>query len=439
MEKLVALTKRRGFIFQSSEIYGGINGAWDYGPLGVELKRNVKDAWWRRWCATARTSSASTASILMHPMVWKASGHVSNFADPMVDCKKCKKRYRVDEIEPEYETTGKVPTQCPDPKCKGELTAARKFNLMFETHLGPGRRVGGRRPTCGRRRRRASSPTSRTWSNSTRIKVPFGIAQIGKSFRNEINPRNFTFRSREFEQMELEFFCKPGSDDKWFEYWVEERKKWYLDARHQAGEAALPRARKGEAVALLQGDHRRRVPVPVRLGRARGHRQPHRLRSARAPDRHALASASGRARSCRTSRSSPEDAGVRDGQAELLRRRGEAALHPVRDRAVGGRRSRDAGVPVRRLRRGRGRNGEVRVVLRLHPRLAPIKAAVLPLVKKDGHARARAQASTTRCKKRWRGHVRRVGGDRQALPPPGRDRARRCASPSTATRSRTAR
>ena len=137
MEKLVALTKRRGFLFQSSEIYGGINGAWDYGPLGVELKRNVKDAWWRAVVRDRDDVVGLDSSILMHPMVWKASGHVSNFADPMVDCKKCKKRYRVDEIEPEYETTGKVPTQCPDPKCKGELTAARKFNLMFETHLGP--------------------------------------------------------------------------------------------------------------------------------------------------------------------------------------------------------------------------------------------------------------------------------------------------------------
>ena len=137
MEKLVALTRRRGFIFQSSELYGGINGAWDYGPLGVELKRNVKDAWWKAMVRDREDVVGLDGAILMHPMVWKASGHVSNFADPMVDCKKCKKRYRVDEIEPEYETTGKVPTQCPDPKCKGELTPARKFNLMFETHLGP--------------------------------------------------------------------------------------------------------------------------------------------------------------------------------------------------------------------------------------------------------------------------------------------------------------
>src|ERR1700760_3038272 len=137
MKKLVSMTKRTGFIFQSSELYGGINGAWDYGPLGVELKRNVKDAWWKAMVRDREDIVGLDSAILMHPMVWRASGHVANFADPMIDCKKCKKRYRVDEIEPEYETTGKVPTQSPDPKGKGELTPARKFNLMFETHLGP--------------------------------------------------------------------------------------------------------------------------------------------------------------------------------------------------------------------------------------------------------------------------------------------------------------
>src|SRR5205814_9111955 len=137
MERLTSLGRRRGFLFQSSEIYGGINGAWDYGPMGVELKRNLKDAWWRAVVRDREDVVGIDSAILMHPLVWKASGHIENFADPMIDCKKCNKRYRVDEIEPEYETTGKVPTVCPDPKCKGEPTPARKFNLMFETHIGP--------------------------------------------------------------------------------------------------------------------------------------------------------------------------------------------------------------------------------------------------------------------------------------------------------------
>src|SRR4051812_21245902 len=228
MEKLVALTKRRGFLFQSSEIYGGVNGAWDYGPLGVELKRNVKDAWWKQMVRDRDDVVGLDSSILMHPLVWKSSGHVSNFADPMVDCKKCKKRYRVDEIEPEYETTGKVPTVCPDPKCKGELTGARKFNLMFETHLGPVADSAAKtflRPETAQ----GIFANFANVTNSTRVKVPFGIAQVGKSFRNEINPRNFTFRSREFEQMEMEFFVKPGTDEEWFARWVEWRHRWYMD------------------------------------------------------------------------------------------------------------------------------------------------------------------------------------------------------------------
>ncbi len=175
MEKLVALTKRRGFIFQSSELYGGVNGAWDYGPLGVELKRNLKEAWWAAIVRAREDVVGLDSSILMHPLVWKASGHVSNFADPMVDCKKCKKRYRVDEIDPEFETTGIAPTVCPDPKCKGELTPARKFNLMFETHIGP-----------------VAESAAKTWLrpetaqgifanftnvvNSSRVKVPFGAS-----------------------------------------------------------------------------------------------------------------------------------------------------------------------------------------------------------------------------------------------------------------------
>jgi len=206
----------------------------------------------------------------MHPMAWKASGHVDGFADPMVDCKKCKKRFRVDELDPEYENTGKAPTHhTADPKCGGELTAVRKFNLMFESHLGPLAESASKvylRPETAQ----GIFVNFANVINSTRIKVPFGIAQIGKSFRNEINPRNFTFRSREFEQMELEFFCKPGSDEEWFARWVETRRAWYAELGLKAEKLRLAAHPEGEALALLEGHHRRGIPLPVRMGRAGG-------------------------------------------------------------------------------------------------------------------------------------------------------------------------
>jgi len=215
MDKLVSLCKRRGFIFQSSEIYGGINSCWDYGPLGVELKNNIKQLWWKSMTQFRDDIEGLDASILMHPQVWITSGHVSSFADPMVDCKNCKMRFRAEEVQG---------TKCPN--CGGELTEARQFNLMFKTHMGPvedDASVVYLRPETAQ----GIYVNFLNVLAPSRQKPPFGIAQIGKAFRNEISPGNFIFRSREFEQMEMQFFIHPKEDDKWIEYWKEERMKWY--------------------------------------------------------------------------------------------------------------------------------------------------------------------------------------------------------------------
>jgi glycyl-tRNA synthetase len=216
MEKIVSLAKRRGFIFANSEIYGGLNSCWDYGPLGVELKNNVKRAWWKRVVQQRDDMVGLDAGILMHPRVWEASGHVEGFTDPLVDCKSCRQRFRADHI------TG---DKCPE--CGGELTEPRKFNLMFRTHLGP---VEEEAAVVYLRPETAQGIFVNFLNilNSTRKKIPFGVAQIGKAFRNEITPGNFTFRTREFEQMEIEYFVQPGTDEELFEHWVKERFNWYI-------------------------------------------------------------------------------------------------------------------------------------------------------------------------------------------------------------------
>lgn len=216
MDKIVSLCKRRGFIFQSSEIYGGLASTWDYGPLGAEIKRNLKEAWWRSNVYERDDIEGLDASILMHPSVWMASGHVSSFEDTLVDCKGCKKRFKVEQV------SGK---KCPE--CAGELTEARQFNLMLKTHLGPVEDEGSLsylRPETAQ----GIFVNFPNVVNTMRRKLPFGIAQIGKSFRNEVTTRSFTFRSREFEQMEIEFFVKPGTDEEWYGKWVDERFSWYV-------------------------------------------------------------------------------------------------------------------------------------------------------------------------------------------------------------------
>jgi len=215
MEKLVSLCRRRGFIFPSSEIYGGLSSCWDYGPLGVELKRNIKDAWWRAMVQQRDDMAGLDSSILMHPQVWQASGHVEGFSDPLVECKGCHRRWRSDELGGD---------KCPE--CGGELTEPRLFNLMFKTFVGP---VEDEASVVYLRPETAQGMfvNFENILNTTRKRLPFGIAQIGKSFRNEVTTGNFIFRSREFEQMEIEFFVRPGTDQQWFDYWVEERLNWY--------------------------------------------------------------------------------------------------------------------------------------------------------------------------------------------------------------------
>jgi glycyl-tRNA synthetase len=220
MEKIVSLCKRRGFIFQSSEIYGGLNGAWDYGPLGVELKRNLKNYWWQVTVHERDDVVGMDGSILTHPAVLQASGHVEGFSDPMVDCRTCKAHLRTDQL-----VEKKGIKQCPN--CGGkDLTEARQFNLMFETHLGAATdesSIAYLRPETAQ----SIFVQFKNILEVSRKKLPFGIAQIGKAFRNEINPRNFTFRSREFEQMELEYFCRAEQGMELLEYWKEERLKFY--------------------------------------------------------------------------------------------------------------------------------------------------------------------------------------------------------------------
>jgi glycyl-tRNA synthetase len=220
MERIVSLCKRRGFIFQSSEIYGGLNGCWDYGPLGVELKRNVKDYWWRVMVRERDDVVGMDGSILMSRAVWRASGHEETFTDPMVDCRTCKARLRADQL-PEKNGV----KQCPN--CGGkDLTEPRSFNLMFKTFVGATEdeeSVTYLRPETAQ----SIFVQFKNVLDTARKKLPFGIAQIGKAFRNEINPRNYIFRSREFEQMELEYFCRAEEGMKWLEYWKDERLKFY--------------------------------------------------------------------------------------------------------------------------------------------------------------------------------------------------------------------
>lgn len=247
MEKIVALAKHRGFIFQGSEIYGGLANTWDYGPLGVELKNNVKAAWWRKFVQESPYNVGLDAAILMNTKTWEASGHLSSFTDPLIDCRQCKSRFRADKLVAEHmhargedaggvdgwdnkQLVGYIREQSiPCPECEAnDFTDVRQFNLMFKTFQGvteDSQSVVYLRPETAQ----GIFVNFRNVLRTTRRKIPFGIAQIGKSFRNEITPGNFIFRTREFEQMELEFFCEPGTDLEWYEYWKKFCRQWLLD------------------------------------------------------------------------------------------------------------------------------------------------------------------------------------------------------------------
>ena len=246
MDKIVALCKNRGFVFPGSEIYGGLANTWDYGPLGVELKNNVKKAWWKRFVQESPYNVGQDAAILMNPQVWVASGHVTTFNDPLIDCRCCKMRHRADKLVEDYNEANGITgvnveamdsaalvdyireKQIPCPGCgKSDFTDIRKFNLMFKTHQGVTEDSAAEvylRPETAQ----GIFVNFNNLLRTTRRKLPFGVCQIGKSFRNEITPGNFTFRTREFEQMELEFFCKPGTELEWFAYWKNFCHQWLL-------------------------------------------------------------------------------------------------------------------------------------------------------------------------------------------------------------------
>lgn len=417
MDKLVALCKRRGFIFQSSEIYGGIGGFWDYGPLGVELKRNMKEAWWRDM-VTGHDDTVVPAgapreyemcgldcAIIMHPQVWRCSGHYDLFHDMMVDCRTegCKARFRVDQIRS---------SECPlkSSKHPGEhdkcsLTEPREFNLMFETHVGALRDETNKaflRPETAQ----GIFANFKNVCDSSRVKVPFGIGQIGKSFRNEITPKNFTFRSREFEQMEIEFFCNPAESAAWYAYWRDRRMKWYV-ALGLASERL--RLREHEAVELSHysigtSDIEYAFPFlePGDFGELEGiaHRGDFDLRSHMegkldpktrplqleiGPDGKPRWPGSGKDLSYFDDDSKqrfvphviePSAGADRGTLAFLCEAYCEDAIPD------------EKGVP------------QVRTVMKLHPRLSPIKAAIFPLVKRDGMPDIAAKIYRD-LKKRW--------------------------------------
>ena len=452
MEQLVALCKRRGFLFQSSEIYGGLNGFWDYGPLGVELKRNVREAWWHDM-VTAHNELTVTGgapatyemtgldcAIIMHPQVWKCSGHYDLFCDYMVDCRESKRRYRYDQIYGRWvEYHGKKffaatqslgddglketeqnalkllklraknaeelkwdgPLVCltqlkdfsqvlgPDARELGTLTAPREFNLMFKTTIGA---LGGEEDAAYLRPETAQGifVNFKNVLDSTRVKIPFGIAQIGKSFRNEITPRNFTFRSREFEQMEIEFFCHPSTSPAWYKYWRDRRYRWYLDLGLAGDRLRLRDHEKEELSHYSCGtaDIEYAFPFlpPGEFGELEGvaHRGDFDLRShmegklVRSGDSLVVElNAEGKPKY----RGSGKDLTYFDDQT-----REKYIPHVIEPSAGADRATLAFLCEAYNEDEAPDENGKPakRLFMKFHPRLAPIKAAVFPLVKKDG-------------------------------------------------------
>ncbi|MBQ2293793.1 MAG: glycine--tRNA ligase, partial [Spirochaetales bacterium] len=332
----------------SSEIYGGLNSCWDYGPVGIELKRNVKDAWWDFMVHRRDDVEGLDCSILMAPQVWEASGHLKNFTDPLVDCKECKKRWRQDKLED--------PTKCPD--CGGELTEARNFNLMFKTFMGPVEDSGAviyMRPETAQ----GMFVNFKNVQISSRQKPPFGIAQMGKSFRNEITPGNFTFRTREFEQMEMEFFIPPEEDEKWYEYWKETRKNWYLMYGMREDHLRLREHEKSELA------HYAKACADVEFLYPWGWDELEGIANRTNFDLNTHQEHSGK------------DLTYYNEQTK------ERYLPYVIEPAAGADRTTLAFL-IDAYDEEVKENGETRVVLHFHPKLAPVKVAVFPLMKKDG-------------------------------------------------------
>ncbi|HEY2767487.1 MAG TPA: glycine--tRNA ligase [Solirubrobacteraceae bacterium] len=374
MDKVVALCKRRGFIFPSSEIYGGVGSTYDFGHYGVLLKGNVKNEWWRAMLSERDDIVALDSAILQHPRVWEASGHLAGFTDPLVDCRTCGQRFRADHLADL--PCGRKPSKHPGETDECDLTEARDFNLMFETTIGPVKESGA---TAYLRPETAQGifVNFKNVLQFARKKPPFGIAQIGKSFRNEITPGNFIFRTREFEQMEMEFFVPPAEAQQWFEHWLQERMRWYLALGLRPDHLRLRAHDPDELSHYSSGTSDVEYLFPIGWSELEGianrgdfdltqHAQfsgekleyfdqgsgeryvPHVIEPAAGADRATLAF-------------------LVDAYDEEVVPAGTADGADAGTAGAGG-----AGA------------GERRTLLRLHPRLAPIKVAVLPLVRKDG-------------------------------------------------------
>lgn len=354
MEKVVSLAKQRGFVYPNSEIYGGMSNSWDYGPLGVELKNNVKKAWWYAMVQTRRNIVGLDSAIISNPHVWEASGHLSaGFSDPLTECKECHTRFRADKLENKE--------VCP--KCGGELMPARQFNLMMKTFIGPVEDSAA----VAYLRGETTQPIYvdfKLVQESSRQKVPFGIAQIGKAFRNEITPGNFTFRTREFEQMEMQFFVRPGDNDKWFQYWREQRMNWYVNLGMKKESLHFYEQKKDELA------HYARAANDIYFAFPFG-----------------------------------------DDEIEGIHNRGDWDLgnhskHSGKDLSYFDDETKEKFIPnVIETSAGADRttlaflidayneeevDGEKRVVLKLHPKIAPVKIAILPLVKNKENVKNKA-------------------------------------------------
>lgn len=355
MDQIVSLCKRRGFVFQSSEIYGGAASVWDYGPLGVELRRNVADAWWSAMVHARDDVEGLDAGILMHPRVWEASGHVEGFADPLLECKTCKRRWRADQLE--EGACPRKPSAAPGGHGDCEIGEPRLFNLMFKTFMGPVEEdaaVVYLRPETAQ----GSYVNFLNVQQTSRKRVPFGVAQLGKAFRNEITPGNFIFRTREFEQAEMQFFVEPGSDDEWFDYWREQRMAWHKEIGVRADKLRLAEHGPNQLA------HYAKAAVDIEYEFPFGWQELEGVHNRTDFDLARHQEFSGK-------RLLYIDPGS-----------GKRYLPYVVETAMGV--GRAVLVLLVDAYREEEVAGESRVVLGLHPRLAPVKAAVFPLIKKHG-------------------------------------------------------
>ena len=350
MNDLVSLSKRRGFLFQSSEIYGGLSSCWDYGPLGVELKNNVKNRWWRSMTFREDVEGID-ASIFMHPTTWKASGHVDGFNDPMVDCKACKSRFRADQID--------LAKPCPTCKVEGQFTEPRDFNLMFKTQMGPVEDPSALvylRPETAQ----GIFVNFLNVQGTMRKKLPFGIAQIGKAFRNEISPGNFIFRMREFEQMEMQFFVKPGSQKEWMEQWKELRYNWHISNGLRAEKLRWHAHGEGELAHYADAATDIEYEFPIGWGEMEG------IHSRTDFDLAQHQKFSGK---------KLEYVDQMDGNKKYI--------PYVIETSVGCDRAVLALLCDAYRLENEGDKDNERIVMKFHPSVAPVKAAVMPLMKKE--------------------------------------------------------